>query len=94
MCLDCTSPLIYRFTSTLNTTLLRDSVVESADVELWIQKNDCKVSHGFLTGSGGSMPLNSTFSKGQLLNESIEHLKSRKKVNQIRTRIGEMSGSH
>ena len=27
-------------------------------------------------------------------NESVEHLKSRQKVNQIRTRIGEMSGSH
>lgn len=94
MSLNCTSPLIHRFSSTVNTTVLHDSVVASADVGLQIQKNDCKVLHGFLTGSGGSMPLTSTFFKGQLLNESVEHLKSRQKVNQIRTRIGEMSGSH
>lgn len=56
-------PLIQGFSSTVNTTVLHDSVVESADVKLQIQKNDCKVLHGFLTGSGGSMPLTSTFFK-------------------------------
>lgn len=61
--LNCTSPLTHRFSSTVNTTVLHDSVVESAGVELQIQKNDCKVLHGFLTGSGGSMPLTSTFFK-------------------------------
>ena len=74
--------------------LTESMLIEPMNEEPQIQKANYKVLHGFLTGSGGSMPLTSTFFKGQLLNESVEHLKSRQKVNQIRTRIGEMSGSH
>ena len=66
MGLNCTGPLIHRFFSIVNTTVLHGPAVESADVELQIQKNDCKVIHGSLTGVGGSMPLTPTFFKGQL----------------------------
>lgn len=41
----------------LNTTVLYDLLlVESADVEPWIWRADCKVTHGFLTVWGVCPP--------------------------------------